>query len=443
MPRVVRSPRSAVRRPVTIGVVAVLLLAVGYLVAVAVVPFAPASATTTKYSAPTSTLPDLRFPGYGATAVQATGFPESLRTSGDTKARSIASITKVVTALVVLDARPLDRGESGPTIRFDAQMQALYAEYLAQNGEVAPMPDGLRLSEHQTMQVMLMKSANNYAGALALWAFGSMDGYERAASAWLDEHGLDDTTIHEPTGLDPANRSTATDLVRLGQLALADPVVKEIVGTEQVTVPGAGEIENSNKLLGMDGIEGIKTGTLDEAGACLLFAATYQRGGRQVTVVGVMLGGRDHPSLDVDVRRLLRSVADNFQTVTLTHAGQTFGTYSTPWRDDADAVAADAAEVLVWGDTTVTARTRLDSVTLGERGERVGSVRFSIEHHDPVTVPLELERSIEDPGLWWRWTNPFRGVETSPSAAAAGAAPRAASTSLDPASPPQRWGLAA
>ncbi len=118
-------------------------------------------------------------------------------------------------------------------------------------------------------------------------------------------------------------------------------------------------------------------------------------------------------------------MADNFQTVTLTHAGQTFGTYSTPWRDDADAVAADAAEVLVWGDTTVTARTRLDSVTLGERGERVGSVRFSIEHHDPVTVPLELERSIEDPGLWWRWTNPFRGgVETSPSAAVA-AQPRA------------------
>ncbi len=91
-------------------------------------------------------------------------------------------------------------------------MQALYAEYLAQNGEVAPMPDGLRLSEHQTMQVMLMKSANNYAGALALWAFGSMDGYERAASAWLDEHGLDDTTIHEPTASTPRTRSTATDL---------------------------------------------------------------------------------------------------------------------------------------------------------------------------------------------------------------------------------------
>ncbi|WP_182048052.1 D-alanyl-D-alanine carboxypeptidase family protein [Curtobacterium sp. ME26] len=413
MPRVVRSPRSAVRRPLTIGVVVVLLLAVGYLVAAAVVPFAPASATTARYVPPTSTLPELRFPGYGATAVQATGFPESLRTSGDTDPRSIASITKVVTALVVLDEKPLEVGQAGPSIRFDAEMQALYATYLAKNGEVAPMPDGLRLSEYQTMQVMLMKSANNYAGSLALWAFGSMGAYERAAAAWLDEHDLDHTTIHEPTGLDPANRSTATDLVRLGQLALADPVVKEIVGTERVTVPGAGAIENSNKLLGLDGIEGIKTGTLDEAGACLLFAATYERGGRSVTVVGVMLGGVDHDALDVDVQRLLRSVADNFQVVTLTHAGQTFGTFSTPWRDEADAVAAKPAEVLVWGTTAVTAKARLQRITFGERGERVGAVRFTIEHHDPVTVPLVLERSIEDPGVWWRWTNPFQGVDAA------------------------------
>lgn len=394
----------------TISVVAVLVLAVGYLVAAAVVPFAPASASTTTYSAPTSSVPDLTFPGYGATAVEATDFPESLRTSGDTKPRSIASISKVVTALVVLDAKPLQPGESGPSIAFNAEMQGLYAKYLAVNGEVAPMPAGLKLSEFQTLQVMLMKSANNYAGSLAIWAFGSLDAYDRAADAWLDEQGLDHTTIDEPTGLDADNTSTATDLVELGRLALANPVVKQVVGTKKVTVPGAGEIENSNKLLGLDGVEGIKTGTLDEAGACLLFAATYERGGKTVTVIGAMLGGVDHDSLDDDVQRLLRSVADNFQVVTLTHAGQTFGTFATPWQDEADAVAKTASEVLVWGKTTVSATTHLDRVTLGTKGERVGQVRFTVSDHDPVTVPLVLERSIDDPGVWWRWTNPFQGA---------------------------------
>ncbi|WP_186317510.1 D-alanyl-D-alanine carboxypeptidase family protein [Curtobacterium sp. 9128] len=393
----------------TISVVAVLVLAVGYLVAAAVVPFSPASATTTSYAAPTATLPDLSFPTYGATAVEAPGFPESLRTSGDTKPRSIASISKVVTALVVLDAKPLSQGQAGPQITFTPEMQGLYAKYLAVNGEVAPMPPGLQLSEYQTLQVMLMKSANNYAGSLAIWAFGSLDAYQKAASAWLKAHGLDETSIHEPTGLDPANTSTATDLVDLGQLALANPVVKEVVGTKTTTVPNVGDIVNSNKLLGIDGVEGIKTGTLDEAGACLLFAATYQRGGEPVTVIGAMLGGTDHTALDADVQRLLHSVADNFHVVTLAHAGQTFGTYSTPWKDETDAVTRSASEVLVWGKTTVRATTKLDPVTLGTKGERVGRVRFTITDHDPVTMPLVLEQAIPDPGIWWRWTNPFEG----------------------------------
>ncbi|OIH93613.1 hypothetical protein BIU90_08055 [Curtobacterium sp. MCBA15_001] len=394
----------------TISVVAVLVLAVGYLVAAALVPFSPASATTTSYAAPTATLPALSFPAYGATAVEAPDFPQSLKTSGDAKPRSIASISKVVTALVVLDAKPLSQGQAGPTIAFTPEMQGLYARYLAVNGEVAPMPAGLQLSEYQTLQVMLMKSANNYAGSLAIWAFGSLDAYQKAATAWLDRHGLDDTTIHEPTGLDATNTSTATDLVDLGQLALANPVVKEVVGTKTVSVPNVGTIQNSNKLLGIDGVEGIKTGTLDEAGACLLFAATYERGGRSVTVIGAMLGGVDHDSLDADVQRLLHSVADNFHVVTLTHAGQSFGAYSTPWKDETDAVTATASEVLVWGATTVRAATKLDSVTLGTKGERVGRVTFSISDHDPVSVPLVLEQAIPDPGIWWRWTNPFEGA---------------------------------
>jgi serine-type D-Ala-D-Ala carboxypeptidase (penicillin-binding protein 5/6) len=272
------------------------------------------------------------------------------------------------------------------------------------------MPIGLKLTEKQAYQVMLMKSANNYAGSLALWAFGSMDAYKRAAATWLSAHGLDDTSIEEPTGLDADNRSTATDLVDLGKLALANPVVKSIVSTKTAEIPTVGTVTNSNKLLGIDGVDGIKTGTLDEAGACLLFAATYRRGGEDVTVIGAMLGGTDHDALDADVQRLLHSVADNFHTVTLTNQGQTFGTYSTPWKHRADAVAKSARTVLVWGSTTVTARATLDPLTLGDAGERVGTVRFAISDHDAVTVPLVLDQAIADPGLWWRWTNPFQGA---------------------------------
>jgi serine-type D-Ala-D-Ala carboxypeptidase (penicillin-binding protein 5/6) len=409
--RVVRRPRGPVLRPVTLTVAVAVVVAIAYLVAAAVVPFAPAAASTTTYAAPTASVPRLTFPSYGATAVQAQGFPGSLTTSGDANPRSIASISKIVTALVVLQKKPLSgTGDNGPTITFTAEQSALYATYLAQDGEVAAMPTGLQLSEKQAFQVMLLKSANNYAGALALWAFGSMDAYRAAAASWLKANDLDHTTIVEPTGLNPANQSTATDLVHLGELAVANPVVKSIVGTKTATIPTVGQVTNSNALLGIDGVDGIKTGTLDQAGACLLFAATYKRGGQDVTVIGAMLGGTDHDSLDADVQNLLHSVADNFHVITLANKGQTFGSYTTPWQARTDAVAQRADSVLVWGRTTVSATTKLSSVTFGKRGERVGSVRFTISRHDSVTVPLVLEQTIADPGIWWKWTNPFKGA---------------------------------
>ena len=402
-----RRSRMFVRRRITVAGLAALLIAIVYLVVAALAPIAPVQATTTTYAAPDPAGTALQFPDYGATAVMAEGFANSLRTSGDAAPRPIASISKIVTALVVLQRHPLTLTTPGPTITFTPQMSALYATYLAKDGEVAPMPSGLQLSERQAFDVMLMKSANNYAGALALWAFGSMTAYAQAAAAFLHANGLDHTAIHEPTGLDPANESTATDLVHLGELALRNPVIKAIVGTKTTDIPTVGTVTNSNKLLGVDGVDGIKTGTLGQAGACLLFAATSVQDGRPVTVVGAMLGGSDHAALDADVQRLLHSVTDNFRVITLVRKGQTFGTYRTPWQGRVPAVAASTATMLVWGRTDVTASASIRPLTTGASGRIVGEARFAVPGHPDTRVPLVLGTTVTPPALWWRWSNPF------------------------------------
>ncbi|WP_157071476.1 D-alanyl-D-alanine carboxypeptidase family protein [Curtobacterium ammoniigenes] len=402
-----RRPRYALRRTIVGGAAGVMLIVVAYLVAAAIAPIAPVRGVTTTYAAPDPAATALQFPDYGATAVAAEGFPDSLRTAGDTAPRSIASISKIVTALVVLDRHPLTVNDPGPTITFTPAMSALYATYLAQDGEVAPMPVGLQLTERQAFDVMLMKSANNYAGALALWTFGSMTAYAQAASAFLQAHGLTHTTIHEPTGLNPANQSTATDLVQLGELALTNPVVKTIVSTKTADIPTVGTVTNSNKLLGIDGVDGIKTGTLGQAGACLLFASTTVHDGRPVTVVGAMLGGTDHTALDADVQRLLHSVTDNFRTITLAKKGQPFGSYRTAWQGTVPAVAARTERVLVWGRTDVHAATRLASIRSGAPGTTVGTVRFAVSGQADTQVPLILGQRVSPPALWWRWSNPF------------------------------------
>jgi D-alanyl-D-alanine carboxypeptidase (penicillin-binding protein 5/6) len=347
----------------------------------------------------------LEWPALGASAVGAVDYPGILGTGGVETAAPIASITKIVTALVVLDAKPLQLGDTGPDIDFTAKDVAIREKYRAMNGKVEPVSAGMTLSQRQVMDVMLVESANNYAESLATWAFGSMEEFLPAAEDWLARNNLSSTSISEPTGMSPQNVSTASDLVALGKIALANPVVSAIVATKDETVPVVGDISNSNDLLGVAGIRGIKTGTLDEAGACLLFAADYAVGGETVTIVGAVLGGVDHKSINAQVTTLLADVEESFHDVTLTTAGEPFASYTTAWGETVQLVAAEDARVVVWADTPVTFTMTADEVGLGAKGDDVGMATYTVGD-EVFTVPLELGASITDPGPLWRLTNP-------------------------------------
>ncbi|MEY2848280.1 MAG: hypothetical protein RI885_945 [Actinomycetota bacterium] len=365
-------------------------------------------ATVAEASVATSVSPAVTpaYPGYGSTAVGAVGFEGLLAEEGDQAPRPIASISKVVTALVVLDARPLAGSEQGETITLGSADTALYSKYQSVGGKVEPMRAGWAFTQREMLQVMLVSSANNYAELLAGWAFGSQDAFVAATAAWLSENGLTATTITEPTGMSPLNVSSASDLVRLGMLALEHPVVADIVGTSTVDLPGVGTIENGNDLIGVGGVDGIKTGTLDEAGACLLFATDVEVGGRTITVVGVVLGGEDHDTLDVAVRSLLDSVEAGFREVRLASAGEVFADYSTDWGSTADAVAAEDVSIVVWSDTPVSVDIRPKPLETGEQGDDAGRVRFSVGDQT-ASVDLELSGSLDGPDAWWRLSHPL------------------------------------
>lgn len=387
------------------GGLALVLATAFYLPITLLAPIGSTAAAIAPYDAPVSAEAQLDFPGYGATAVGAIGFPGTLAESGSADPVPIASISKVITALVVLDRHPLELGEEGPTITFTSKDVQLYYSYLRDNGKIEPVRSGISLTQHQVMQLTLVASANNYAASLVNWAFGSEAEYAAAANAWLAAHGLTHTSMSDATGMSPQNTSTAADLVELGKLALSNPVVSELVSTKHISIPGVGEIDNTNDLLGENGIRGIKTGTLDEAGACLLFAADYQIGSETVTVVGVMLGGKDHPSLDADIRALLGGVAAGFHEVDLVTAGQQFGSYTTIWGDSAQIVATQNASLLVWSATTITVLIEAHPLGLAEAGTDVGKLTFSAGS-EVVTVPLEIDTTIDDPGPEWRLTHP-------------------------------------
>jgi D-alanyl-D-alanine carboxypeptidase (penicillin-binding protein 5/6) len=390
---------------VVFGTLAVLVIAAFYLPLTLLAPIGGVTGVVAAPAVATQPAASISFPTLGASAIGAVGFDGTLATGGSAEAAPIASITKIITALVVLEAKPLGIGEGGPDITFTQKDVQITAGYRAVNGTVEPVTAGLVLTQREAMDVMLIESANNYAESIATWAYGSVGEFLPVANAWLVSKGLTNTSISDATGMSPKNVSTASDLVALGKLALADPVVSAIVATEAETVPGVGDLENSNDLLGVDGIRGIKTGTLDEAGACLLFAADYVVGGETITLVGVVLGGLTHETINPQVETMLADTLASFHEVKLTTAGEQFASYETAWGETTTAVAGQDESVVVWSDTPVAVATEADEVGLGEKGDEAGEVVFTVGD-DTISVPLELSGTLDDPGFWWRLTHP-------------------------------------
>ncbi|WP_108251961.1 D-alanyl-D-alanine carboxypeptidase family protein [Planctomonas deserti] len=397
------------RRRIAAAIGGVLVLAAGVYTPTALLAPAPAAVASVAPAAPATPAPaTLTWPSYGENAIGAVGFDGLLATSGLQEQVPIASLTKVITALVVLDAKPLSGSEDGPMVAFTEEDEAMRREIVAQLGLVQPAVPGTELSERDLLEGALVASANNYAAVLGRWAFGGHDEYLTAANAWLAEQGLGGTVVADAMGLSPLSVSTPEDMIAIGELALAQPLISEIVSSATVDVAGIGALANRNLLIGADGYRGIKTGTLDAAGKCLLWAVDVPVGSSTVTVVGVFLGGvgsPDHPQLAADVRTLVAGIRESFHEVPLATKGQEFGTLRTEWGSDASVVATEDASVVVWADTPIDAAVNVPRVDEGDPGDASGTATFTVDG-DEIVVPLELGDALEPADGWWKLTHP-------------------------------------
>ncbi len=354
-------------------------------------------------------------PASGAAAVSVSGADDYLgadasdiwAVAGADEVRPMASISKLITALVVLQAHPLaSTDDQGPTITFDKADHDLYDAYYVLGATIAPMPTGTTLSEQDALATMLIPSASNYAEAISTWAFGSQSAFLRAARTWLADNGLNSTTMVEPTGIDARNTSTVGDLITLGKIAAADPVIAKITATRSVTISGPGTLTNTNDLLGSHGITGLKTGNLGEDAYNLLFTASVNVGtATPLSVTGVVLGQPSHEELDQAVEDLLDSLTGGFVSATVASGGQNVGTISTPWGSSAHLVVSDDVSMLTWSDTPISAVIDLSPAASYDDGQVVGTITWTAGPNTS-TANVEVNGSVEPPGIWWRLTHP-------------------------------------
>ncbi|WP_410586497.1 D-alanyl-D-alanine carboxypeptidase family protein [Amycolatopsis sp. lyj-23] len=232
---------------------------------------------------------DLRLPwpdeGQASAEVQNLG---SLGSRGEQQPVPIASLTKVMTAYVVLKDHPLGPGEAGPEITVDEQAET---ESTSAEESTAPVRAGRRFSERDLLALMLIPSGNNVARLLARWDAGSQDAFVVKMNREAAALGMTSTTYTGASGLEDSTTSTATDQLRLAREAMKNPVVQAIAATPSLRIDGVpGTVVNTNTLLGRNGVIGLKTGSSTAAGGALMWAARARDGG---LVLGVVL--HQHP----------------------------------------------------------------------------------------------------------------------------------------------------
>ena len=222
---------------------------------------------------------------------------EQLYASHADRAAPIASLTKLMTAMVVLDA----------DLPLDAQLSISTEDFDRLRGTGSRLRTGATLSRRQMLHLALMSSENRAAAALARTFPGGTPAFIAAMNRKADALGMRQTRFADSTGLDGRNRSSAEDLARLVRAAAEYPLIREFTtsASRQVTLgANAGRLEyrNTNPLVRKPEWEiGLsKTGYINEAGRCLVMKAKIA--GRPTIIV--LLNARGKYSNVGDANRI-------------------------------------------------------------------------------------------------------------------------------------------
>lgn len=225
----------------------------------------------------------------------------------------IASITKLMTAMVVLDSQPSLRGRITIT---DEDVDTL-------RGSRSRLRVGSGLTRESALLLALMSSENRAANALARNYPGGMSAFLTEMNIKAKVLGMKDTHFDDPTGLTSSNVSTARDLAKMVVAAYRYPLIREFTTTPEATVDVSGRemaYRNTNPLVKSDAWDvGLsKTGYIQEAGKCLVMQARVAD--KPVVIVLLDSAGKQTRVGDANrIKRWMETTQASHRTAT--HAG--------------------------------------------------------------------------------------------------------------------------
>ncbi|MCA6093856.1 D-alanyl-D-alanine carboxypeptidase [Streptomyces sp. SCA3-4] len=355
--------------------------------------------------------PDFAWPEEGQSAAKVVGAGD-VGTSGPQKPVPTASVAKVMTAYVVLKDHPLKKGDkTSNKITVD---EAAEKESNAEGESTAKVRAGQEFSEYDMLRMLLIPSGNNIARLLARWdTNGAEDAFVKKMNDAAKELGMTNTTYTDPSGLTATTKSTAVDQVKLAEVMIKNPVVREITQQPNADIPGGPHINNNNDTLLVKGtgVLGIKTGSSSAAGGALMWAGRRVLDGKEYLVVGATMDIH-FKGLDPNAENSLKKVKDKsylqitaiqkaMQTATVVKKGDVVGRVDDGLGGRTPVVATKDVVAVGWPGFatkfTLSAGGRKIPHS-AKAGTEIGELTVG-SGADAVKVPVALKTALAEPSF--------------------------------------------
>ena len=329
------------------------------------------------------------------------GFGQVLFQRAPDRPLPVASLTKVMTALLVLER---EAGHLDRKVRIDPDAVFGRRDYGA--GSTIALKAGERISIRDLLEGLLLASANDAAEALAIEEAGSVSAFVDAMNERARTLGMGHTRFASPHGLDDRGKSSASDLLHLYREASTIPTFARLVQRRVAVIRSdrapLRHVQNRNVLLWLyPGATGVKTGYTAGAGYCLI--ATASRGGRELSVV--VLGGSDE--VFSDAAALLNHGFAAYEVRQLVGEGDPLGSVRLEG-GTVPVIAGATLDALVRRGQADAIRRNLtpalDAVYPVPSGATVGAARFSLAGTALGRVPIrvgDLPPPEPPDGSWW------------------------------------------
>ncbi len=342
-----------------------------------------------------ATSPALPWPKSGEAAVDvpAVGYRAQ---SGAERPVPVASMTKIMTAYVVLEDHPLALGQQGPRVAMTAADASQFGVDTVTDQANVVLKRGEVLTEHQMLEGLLVHSANDLAYALASWDAGSLGAFVTKMNATAAALGMHHTHYVDASGFLAGSQSTAANLLQVAAAAMADPVFAQIVSMPSATLPLAGTVESYTPLVGTTGVVGVKSGFTTAAGGGDVLAYRTSVDGHTFVSLAAVTSQEGPTVLEVagsEALVLAKAASARVQAVTMAPSGTVVGDVQVGARAVQLTTSAPAV-LLAQRGALVRQLVQVRTPRPGtKKGSEVGTVTFVLADQR-VSVPVRVAARV-------------------------------------------------